>query len=71
MYRKRTVEAIIREHQRERQVWERERAVLIDRVMHLAGRPWTPAPVEVAEGPRLPDPYEDYIPPDLVGALEN
>lgn len=65
--RARTLEALIRAHERERQAWERERGELLDRIMHLSARPsqpWAVAPAETLWVPAEPD--ED---PDRVGAV--
>lgn len=40
MFYRRAYEQAVRAHERERQVWERERRDLLDRIMHLAGQPW-------------------------------
>lgn len=43
---------LVRSQTRESQAWALERAALIDRVCHLSGNPWTPAPLRVVpEGP--------------------
>jgi hypothetical protein len=61
MYRKRTVEGIIRSHERERAAWAIKEQNLLDRIMLLADRPWTPPPVEMSRLAETPeDPYEDF-----------
>jgi hypothetical protein len=69
MYRSRTVELMLRDFARERQVWAAERRDLNDRLAALAGRPWTLPPVEFS-GPAAPDPYADYIVPEAVALDE-
>jgi hypothetical protein len=64
MYRRKTVEAILRDHARERAAWAIERGNLLDRIMLMAHVPWTPPPVEVQPERPLSDPYEDFELPD-------
>jgi hypothetical protein len=65
--RGRTLESLIRSHERERQAWLAERAQLLDRIMHLSARPsqpWAVTPAQAAErDPRDPDDV------DRVGAV--
>lgn len=52
-----------REHERERQNWERERTELLNRIMLMAGQPWEVPPMDLApERPEIPflDPTESY-----------
>lgn len=65
MYRRKTVEAMQRDFARERQVWAAERRDLNDRLAAMAGRPWTPPPVEFS-GPAAPDHFEDFVYADSV-----
>lgn len=44
-----------RAHEREREAWLRERQDLLDRIMYLAERPWSPPPAEVRP---IPSPEE-------------
>ncbi len=48
-----------REAARDRTAFAQERALLLDRLAHLSGKPWTPPPrVDV---PRVEEPALDYI----------
>ena len=44
-----------RQNERERMHWERERTELLNRIMYLSDRPWSPPPVEESYSP----PYEE------------
>ena len=59
MYRRKTVDALLRDHARERAAWERERGQLLDRIMYMAEKPWSPPPLPVDQTVRV-DPYEDF-----------
>jgi len=52
-----------REHAREAKQWERERAALLDRMAHLADKPWSPPPSRAPEPSTTPsralDPDEE------------
>lgn len=56
------VRVLAREHARERLAWETERSRLIDQILHLSGKPWTPAPAAMAVKP--PAEPEDLIEAD-------
>lgn len=59
MYRRKTVEALLRQNARERDQLLQVIAVQNDRIMHLAGQSWTPPPaaaLRVVEDD-TPDPY--------------
>jgi hypothetical protein len=53
-----------RAHERERQAWTAERGQLLDRLMHMEGKPWNlppleaEKPVEIPEYPLILDPGE-------------
>lgn len=55
MFYRRAYERAVREHERERQAWEAERKTLLDRIMLLAGNPWTPPPMPEPMVTRTPD----------------
>lgn len=59
--RRKTVERLLADQQRnferEREAFRRERADLIDRIMYMADRPWTPPPAELRAEPP-PEPIE-------------
>lgn len=60
MYRRRTVDALVRQHVREKEALLAVIREQNDRLMHLAGRPWAlpprdPAPVREDED--TPSPY--------------
>lgn len=55
MWRNRTVHELERRHERERASWAVERANLLDRIMVLAGTPWTPPPSEPSWEPPADD----------------
>jgi hypothetical protein len=42
---RRTHMAAVRSHERERARWDSERRDLLDRIMYMADRPWTPPPI--------------------------
>jgi hypothetical protein len=43
---RRTHMAAIRAHERERARWDTERRDLLDRIMYMADRPWSPPPIQ-------------------------
>lgn len=51
MYRRKTVEAIVRQHQREREGLLTVICDQNDRIMHLAGRTFTPTPLDLHTWP--------------------
>ena len=65
----RIVGDLLRQQARERDEWLRERKDLLDRIMYMADRPWTPPPtppeatIPPVEWPQLPeDLVEDLNP---------
>lgn len=42
--------------QRREQAWAVERARLIDQILNLGGKPWTPAPADMTPPEAEPDP---------------
>lgn len=64
MYRRKTVEALLRAHERERAAWTTERMQLLDRIMYLSGRPWEPAPYDQVPEPE-PVPHEFIYPEEI------
>ena len=42
--RRSALENVLKQHERERERWDRERAELLDRIMYLSDRPWGPPP---------------------------
>lgn len=65
MYRRRTVEAMQREHARREAAQAAQIRDLIDRIMYLTDRPWSPPPAELAQAPLTRDLYEDFSLPDM------
>lgn len=52
----RAYRARLAEFTRQQKLWERERADLLNRIMYMADRPWTPPPVDTAEPVIEPEP---------------
>lgn len=48
-----------RAHEREREAWLRERQDLLDRIMYMAERPWSPPPVEMRPAPSAEELQEE------------
>lgn len=66
MYRRKTVDALLRDHARERAVWAAERAQLLDRIMYLVDKPWAlPESAPPTHGGAPKDPYADFTMPEL------
>jgi hypothetical protein len=49
----------LRQLERERNAWQSERRDLLDRIMLLAGNPWTPPPAQTVE--RNPEPDLELV----------
>lgn len=72
LVRRKTMERILTDRERafarEREVWARERGDLLDRIMYLADRPWTPPPAEAGRTTSAPEvewpSYPEQLTPD-------
>lgn len=67
MWRNATVQALLRENTRREQAMQAQIKDLLDRVMLMAGTPWTPAPIDLQPDPPQP---ERLLYPEQVFDLE-
>lgn len=62
MWRNKTVQNLLREHRLREQALMAQNEQLLDRIMHMADRPWTPAPADVQETTVEP---ADFVHPEM------